>query len=608
MKTTAESQVTKSRETVPDPATLAKVRAVFGCLSKFVLGKKIYTRNNPTLVRFATEFDDALRGFFEIEDELVVTIDKGRFFWEDEVVYDNDKRDESIAFLLYKDGIGELNISITVTPEEMERFVDLIKGEVRSLSQDVDIVTKFWRADFEHISYRVLDEYLVGEFGEGKRGDAGDEVVPFESEDHPDAPSFADKGRVIVDDKTTLEPLDNYLNTLVGRGMGAMNAIEKEKHFQDMMSSLFTVSSDELRLFQEDVYESKNKDNVVEFVTEYMDFTLMKDNPSAVRDVLNIIECLVDFLIMELNGVALAELLDGVKSFVAKNRLPDNVAKTFRVIERKLTEPSIMLSLGEAAGSSPEEAVAAFAYFELVGKKSIPTICKLLEEQADQRIHKVGRDTMIRIAGEDLPDVINKLNIDKPQIARDVIAMVKTVKPREIPNVVKEMIYYPDDLVRHEAIQFLAGFANAEALTLLMTLLDDPDKNVRLKTLAAISGVSAPLVRETIEEKAFNKDLGQRDDDEQLEIFRAYGRAAGVDAISRLRQTTGKRNMFGFGKRQATENRLLAIGALEFIHEPESKDFLEELTRDSDESVRTRAAAVLDKLKPAQAASELPQE
>jgi HEAT repeat protein len=595
MKPTTESRVAESREAPPDPATVEKVRSVFGCLSKFILGKKIYTRNNPTLVRFAGEFNSALRAFFEIEDELVVAIEKGRILWEDEVVYENDKRDESIAFLLYKDGIGELSISITVTTEEIDLFVDLIKDEVRSLAQDVDIVTKFWRADFEHISYRVLDEYLVGEFGEGRMGEAGDEVIPFESEDHPDTPSFADKGRVVVEERASLEPLDAYLIGLVGRGAGDMPPKEKEERFQDMMSSIFTVSSDELRLFQEEVYESKKSDNVVGFVSEYLDFTLIKDNSSAVRDVLNVIECLVDYLIMELNGGALAELLSGLREFAGTHHLPDKVAKTFRVVERKLVDPSILVSLGESAGSSPEEAADVFKYFEIVGKKSIPSICKLLEDQADQRFHKHARESLIRIAGPELPDVIDQLNIDKPQIARDVIAMVKRVNPQEIPNVIKEMIHYPDDLVRHEAIMFLSGFASAETLTLLVTLLDDPDKAVRLKTLAAISGVSAPLVRETIEEKAFGKDLCERDADEQLEIFRAYGRAAGADAVGRLRQTTGKRNIFGFGKRQATENRLLAIGALESIETAESRAFLEDLTRDSDESVRERAREVLDR-------------
>ncbi len=179
-------------DTAPD-----KVRAVFNCLSKLVLGKKIYARNNPTLIKFAEEFRAALDAFFEDEEVLVVSIDKHEIRWNDHVVYANDKRDESIAFILYKDGIGELSIANSVTPDEIEKFVDLVKDAVRAAWQDEDIVTQLWKTDLEHITYRVLDEYLVGEFGEGRRGDKESELASLETEDHPDAPSFRRKRKSI---------------------------------------------------------------------------------------------------------------------------------------------------------------------------------------------------------------------------------------------------------------------------------------------------------------------------------------------------------------------------------------------------------------------------
>ena len=94
-----------------NPHSLEKVRAVFSSLSKLVLGKKIYAKRNPTLLKFASEFDAALHDLFIDEDELVVSIEKDTIRWDGHVVYENDRRDESIAFLLYKDGIGEISIS-----------------------------------------------------------------------------------------------------------------------------------------------------------------------------------------------------------------------------------------------------------------------------------------------------------------------------------------------------------------------------------------------------------------------------------------------------------------------------------------------------------------
>ena len=143
-----------------------KVSAILQSLSKFIHGKKIYAKNNPTLEAFASEFRSGVESFFADQDELVLTIEQYAIKWFDTVVYENDKREGSLAFVLYKDGIGELTLQSTISNDELDRFVDIIKDEIHSFSSEEDVVTRLWKADFENISYRVLDEYLVGEFGE----------------------------------------------------------------------------------------------------------------------------------------------------------------------------------------------------------------------------------------------------------------------------------------------------------------------------------------------------------------------------------------------------------------------------------------------------------
>jgi HEAT repeat protein len=574
-------------DTSPD-----KARAVFNCLSKLVLGKKIYARNNPTLLKFAEEFRAALDAFFESEDVLVVSIDKSEIRWNEHTVYSNDKRDESIAFILYKDGIGELSIANTVTPEEIDKFVDLVKDAVRAGWQDEDIVTLLWKTDLEHITYRVLDEYLVGEFGEGRRGDKESELATLETEDHPDAPSFAEKGRVYVGGGEQVEPVDSYLKRLAGSG-GKNTAEERETHFQDMMPSFFTVSSDELRVFKDKLFEKRKNDNLVDFVADYLDFTLIQDNPSAQRDVTNIVERLTECLIAELRGPVLAALLSQLRKFAARNDLPPNVREFVSGIESKLVDPSVLLSIGETAGGSEEETEAAFSFFETVGPRAVPTIRKVMEDNSDPRIHRRSREALVKVAGSGLSEVIAGLNIDKPQVAQDVIALCRAARFAEVPPVIKELIYYPDDRVRREAIHFLAGFGTREALELLVRLLDDADKGVRLLALAVVSGVDAPVVKERVIEIAFGKEFAEREFDEQVEIFRALGRIAGEAAVPRLRQSVGKRTFLGIGKRHKQENKLLAIEALEQIDKPVAKKMLGDLANDSDDEVRTRACAAL---------------
>ncbi|UCG53208.1 MAG: hypothetical protein JSW58_06540 [Candidatus Latescibacterota bacterium] len=575
------------------PGTVEKVRAVFSSLSKLVLGKKIYAENNPTLIKFADEFDSALYDFFKDDDELVVSVDKYAIRWGEQTVYENDRRDESIAFLLYKDGIGEISIQSSVTSSEMGKFVNLIKDEVRSLSRDEDIVTKLWKADFEHISYRVLDEYLVGEFGEGRRGESDEEFSSLEAKDHPEIPSFADKGRMIVGSGGDLVPFDTYLRDLVRRGGHGLSDEEMEEHFQDTMASFFAVSGEELRRCQDELLEAKQRDSVVSFIDEYLDFTLIRDNPSAARDVLNVIECLTDHVISELHGPTLGETLVCIRDFVNTRRVPAEIGAFCESLEKKLTDMSVLVSMGETAANLDRGTAQVFGYYEVVGRKAIPAIRRLLEENTDPNLHREACECLVKIGGDEIPAIIDQLDIDKPLIAQDVIRLIKFGDSNEIPNVIKELLYYPDFRVRTDAIQYLVGLGNDEAAMLLCKLISDAEKGTRMRAIAAVSQVAHPLVRDKIEELALSKELPQRELDEQIEIYRTFGKLAGKDAVPHVRQLTGKRSFFIFGKRQNKDGKLLAVHALEQIDGAEALELLKELADDSDSRVRTAASQVL---------------
>ncbi len=581
----------------PSAEGVEKAQAVFRCLSKLVLGKKIYAPNNPTLVKFANEFDAALHDFFIDEDELVVSIDKFAIRWEDHVVYENDKRDESIAFLLYKDGVGEVSIHRSVSPVEMETFVDLIKNEVRNPSQEEDVVTKLWKADLEHISYRVLDEYLVGEFGEGRVGEGEAPQGILEHEDHPEIPSFEDKGRIIVGDVKDLPSIGHYLQDLVLRSGPTSSGTDEEERFQDAMETIFAISAGELRHCHDQMMKQKQIDALVSFIDSYLDFTLMRENTSAIRDVMNVIECLVDKIISELNGVVLAQTLTGVRRFASKSVAPPNIQSFLQNLEKRLTDPSVLLSLGETTRNSGDGSKSVLQFYAIVGDRAIPAVLRLLDENDDPRFHKIACDTLVRLAGDRLSEIINGLNIDKPQIARDVIRLMKATKPGEVPRVIKELMYYPDFQVRAEAIHFLAGFGDDESALLLVRLLDDTEKNTRLRAITEMSEMNHPIARNRIEEIAFGKDLGNKELDEQIEIFRALGKLCGPELIPRLQQIAGKKQLFFFGRRKRKGSKLLAVYALEQLRDPGATALLETLAGDADEHVSAKAAQVIESLK-----------
>ena len=576
-----------------DPRQLGEVRAIISALTKFIHGKKIYAKNNPNLIKFAKEFDATLQAFFQREEELVLAVEKHQIKWFDETVYDNEKRDESIAFLLYKDGVGELSIQRSVTFNELEKFVDLIKNEIHNSKPDEDVVTKLWKADFDHISYRVLDEYLVGQFGEGRPAEG--EQSPLESEDHPDLPSFKDKGRIIVGTKDKgLESITSYLDNLVKQSVPDGSIEEREECFQAMAESLFRVSSEELRLYHDELESERDHDDLVEFFKVILDFTLLSENPSVVRDTTNVLECIVDYLVAEADPQRMADLLRVTREFVKSQQTTENTQTLFCEIEDRLTSAQFLQLLGKAIRDGTLSPDDVFGYYGIVGKPASPVICKLLEDLEGARLHRMACDVLVIIAGDDIADAMGRLRIDVPHVAQDVVYLIDKSGVNPTPELVQELIYYPNTRVREVIIAYLARSGAEDSATLLARLLDDTDKQIRMKVLAAIENVHSPVIKEKLMDMAFDKQLAKKAFEEQELIFKALGRTAGEEVLPRLTDMATRKPRLMFNKQNVKQRKLLAICALRNIQTVAAADVLETLARDGNDLVKSRARRALD--------------
>lgn len=564
-----------------------KVRRITNTLSKFVTGKKTYAKNNPTLAKFAKEFDDAFRTFFEDHEALVLTVEQCEMKWEGRVVYENEKIDDSLAFMLYKDGIGEVTFHNKVNSEQLERFVDLLKDEIHNFSPEEDIVTKLWRSDFEDITYRVLDEYLVGEFDHGQSSDRSALSV-LQADDHPGLPSFADSGRVIVDATDSIESISSYLIDLFAGGSAATTESDNEELFQKMLGSFFTISSEELKLCQEEIHREKQRDPLIWFLDGIFDFALLQDNPSVVRDVTDVIECLIEFIVAEGKLPILDETLNLIKRFVGKRPVPESLQPFLTKLEDRFADTSLLLTLGEKAVKWNKDAEALFAYFRTVGKRSVPTICSLLGDLQGSKLHVAACQTLVAVAPDDMHEIIETMNVDDPKIARDITFLLGAIEGDNIPRVVKQLVHYPERAVRTEIVKYLAGKRTEDAVMLLAVMLEDPDKHVRFRTLAAAERIEHPILTNKVWAMIAGKELGQRSLDEQEHFFKTAGRLKGKEMLPAIKGILDKKKLFGLGK-GAKEDKLLAIRALEQIGGPESVGMLEGLVDDKNTLVKTKA-------------------
>ncbi len=577
--------------------SLEKVRTIFTSLSKYINSKKIYSINNPNLVNFSQSFRDACEAYFTDEEELLLTIEQYSILWRDQVVYENEKRDESIAFLLYKDGVGELSIHRPLVFEELEKFVDIIKDETRNYSTEVDIVTKLWRSDFECIRYRIFDEYFAGESMDMRDGADGVTGELVEADDHEDLPSFNDRGRVVAGSYMPSESIGEYLNNIIEEQHGEATEQLREQFIQEMLASHFDVSGYELDYFEEALANERSSDMLVQFFAVILDFARIPGNSNSVSDVQNIITHLIEYFMEEFNVQTLIQVFGVIKKFIREHTIHDDCRLFFKHIEEQFTTPSILLSLGRIAQRSKQDAKEVFRYYRLVGKKTVPTICALLEDSHSSWLHAEGCHAIIALAREDMHHIVKQMDMDKPRIAHDIVYILRELEAKEVHPIINELIYYPDISVKEELIELLVDIDSNEAVRLLVKFLDDEDKQVRMKTLKAVEHIGNSVITNTVMELAFEEDLELKNMEEQERIFRTVGKLAGERVLPQIAGMVRERNILLFGKKKSSKRKkILAIRALEHISGPESSSLLEKLTRDSDDIVRKLARqAVADR-------------
>lgn len=569
---------------ISTPGALAAER-VLKALAKLVSGRKIYADNNPRLAQFRDEMATALREFFALEDELVLTIEQFVMHWQEHVVYENLRRDESLAFILFKDGIGELTILPRAVGEETDRLVRILADELHHVTQDEDVVTRFWNADFQHITYRVLDDYLEPERdpSEAATGPGLEETA-----DHDELiPSLADKGRVIVHRSASLVSLDTMLRNVAHRHHPGANEEEAELEYQRLLRSTFNLPVDELELYRAELRADQAEDGIAEFFEAIQVFLLMPENPTGVRDVASVLERLVEYAVSERRPVTLERLVRAIREFGERADLPDAARRAQEKLLSRAASAELVNSFLEGFADADANADAVLAYATAVGAPSIDALVRALHRGGSPSLHRRICDALIAVSPDGAAALIDRLDVDQPEVAVDAVYLARTLKLDSLSPRLRELVFYPDARVKLEMLGWIATHDDADTTNLLLASLGDLDRRVRLRVLDTLAARRDPRVRERITEMAFAKDLGERAVDEQEAIFKTLGHVGDATTVVHLRSLVEKRRLLPLGK--GPDLKLLAIRALEKIHDRSAVNLLQKLGEDPSEPVRQRA-------------------
>ena len=150
-------------------------------MGKALRAFQMYMPNNPIYQRGIQNLRNAFVPIWAATEELVFNVHETELLWEEQVVYRQLNKSESLAWSLFKDGMRALTIHRGAEAEELPRLL-LIINQARFLPADAgdDLLTLLWAHEFQLIQYRFIDFFGDGGGGEvpGATGTAGGSSTP----------------------------------------------------------------------------------------------------------------------------------------------------------------------------------------------------------------------------------------------------------------------------------------------------------------------------------------------------------------------------------------------------------------------------------------------
>jgi HEAT repeat protein len=543
----------------------SQVAELFAVMVKALRAFQMYLPNNPIYQRAIQNVRAAFGPIWAATDELVIKVVETEFLWEEQVVYRQLNKSDSLAWSLFKDGMRALTIRRGAEAEELPSLLTTI-NKARFLPPDAsdDLPTLLWAHEFQFIEYRFID-FFSGEGGGAvpqPSGGINDGQTPAErrariAEEAPPRP----EGLVEVDDsESTLYFLDEGEISYLAR--------ELEEEFQrDVRGSALNVLFDLLEL----------------------------NSDGAVRDeILRILEHLFPNLLNARDFRSAAAVLRECKLLQerAVDLRPEHSQRLDGFVA-KLSEPAIvgqlLQSLDEASNLGVDSH-AADLLRELRATAMEPLV-GWLPNLSSEPLRKMLEDVVDRLANSYPAEVQRLLRLPDSPALLGMVMLCGRLGLNQAVTGLAETMGHPDAAVRLAAVQTLAQLATPGALTLVDKAIDDADRGVRLAAvrIAGSRGYKGALRR--VEAVVLGKALKDMDLTEKMAFFEAYGSIAGASGLKSLTAILLERGLLRM--KEPPETRACAAMALGRIKTPEARDVLQRAADDKELVVRNAVSRAL---------------
>ena len=558
---------------------LASAGDLIRILLKAIKAFKLYQSNNPMLIRHLEELTTKFTTHLDHYQSLNLQVGEYKLFFDGKPVYENTDMKESLAFLLYKDGVREIRFLRGLEHQEICDFLDVLRRNEQASRLEDDIVTLLWERDLAHISYVATDEFnesnaaqVPATYDEVQAGlefppDMGGESVTPSAQESAEEEMVLSSGGLLpeaVGDQR--EDFARHFQ-LTAEEVGLIDRLISQEADINFVSTLVDSLIEILLHLGEDL---EPHENMVTFFDRALEFLVLKGEFKIAGKILKSLREILDSMALKDNQIfAINRIFEGAGS-------PQVIELTAKTLKHEgFFDPN-----------------ASYDYFDLLPKSAIEPLCNMLGQLESPKAGNLIAGIIGRKVKGDLEMLVPFLNDKKWIVVCYVIKIIATSGDRNAIKYLSQAISHPDERVRRTALKALSQYGGKEIKAPLIKMLNDESSYIRSQAVIHLARSSKHEALRPILSIIQSESFLARDFSEKAAFFRAIGEIRSDESLPALRKIVEKRTWFK--KPEWDQLQLCAIGALRMIGSEESRKILETGKRSKNRAVRRACLKALN--------------
>lgn len=519
--------------------------------------RRLYGPRHPQRIEVESAAARRLASLLAEESAVELEIREAALLAGGEVVYEQPPGPESLANVLFREGLRQVVFHDGLSAEELGGFLDEVWTASQQRADDeFDLVARLWEKRFVHIRYLFVESLSDDEW-----------EPPIEK-------------RLSESDRQALQ---------VSLTADDLSALARPPTVLLTDPTLYFLDDEDMAELQGGLEDEKGRALFVEVLTCVREL-LMDPVVDDITAALEMIEEIHGEYMRDQIFRRVIELEEIFQPYLSSPAATEEARAAFvRMHDSALSEANLKRLGARLIAGEIDEAEAA-QFVRVFGAGRLRALLSGLPEIKRVCQFPATGGAFVEIAASDPEGLREALADDDPQVAAAAAYIVGMTGDSRFLEALGEALSSGEPEVRREALLALKSFGGGRALDFVGRAVDDGDPSIRLYALRhLVSHRYAPAMQKVAER--MGREDAERSLTEQRLLYEAYGALGGEqvveDLISRYRRRKGL-----FRKRDPEEAAcvLIALGA---TRAPAAREIVEQASGDRHPLVARVAGQVL---------------